>query len=122
MTGYRDITRVVEEDAFALANEALRPEQFFAPPATPAQAQRRLMAAVLHDAIKCFQDHLFASGPRGRRLHRQAETWLWSRSVAWPFAYERICETLDLDPDALRLRLWRWRLREQRRRARRRAS
>jgi hypothetical protein len=39
--------------------------------------------------------------PRSR-AGREAREWLASRDASWPFAYERICEALDLDPDRVR--------------------
>jgi len=56
----------------------------------------RLMAAVLEDAINIVRKR-----PRSR-AGREAREWLASRDATWPFAYERICEALDLDADSVR--------------------
>jgi hypothetical protein len=56
----------------------------------------RLMAAVLEDAINIIRKR-----PRSR-AGREAREWLASRDASWPFAYERICEALDLDADRVR--------------------
>lgn len=56
----------------------------------------RLLAAVLEDAVNVLRKR-----PRSR-AGREAREWLASRDASWPFAYERICEALDLDPDRVR--------------------
>jgi hypothetical protein len=56
----------------------------------------RLMAAVLEDAINILRKR-----PRSR-AGREAREWLASRDTSWPFAYERICEALDLEADRIR--------------------
>ena len=56
----------------------------------------RLMAAVLEDAVNVLRKR-----PRSR-AGREAREWLASRDASWPFAYERICEALDLDADTVR--------------------
>ncbi|MFI5397090.1 MAG: hypothetical protein ACHQ9S_16255 [Candidatus Binatia bacterium] len=70
--------------------------------------ERRLAIAVLDDAISCFQKNLFARDRRGRRLFREAETWLMSRDPELPFSFENICEFLALDPDYIRSGIRRW--------------
>jgi len=56
----------------------------------------RLMAAVLEDAINILRKR-----PRSR-AGREAREWLGSRDASWPFAFERICDVLDLDADSVR--------------------
>jgi hypothetical protein len=54
------------------------------------------MAAVLEDAINIVRKR-----PRSR-AGREAREWLSSSDASWPFAFERICEALDLDADSVR--------------------
>jgi len=70
--------------------------------------ERRLIIAVLEDAINCFQKNLFATDKRGRRLFREAEKWLMSADRELPFAFENICEFLSLDAEYIRKGLRRW--------------
>jgi hypothetical protein len=56
----------------------------------------RLMAAVLEDAV-----HVLRKRPRSR-AGREAREWMVSRDTTWPFAYERICEALEMDPNSIR--------------------
>ncbi len=58
--------------------------------------EMRLMAAVLEDAISVLRKR-----PRSR-AGREAREWMLSRDKSYPFAYERICEALDLDADSVR--------------------
>jgi hypothetical protein len=70
--------------------------------------ERRLIIAVLEDAINCFQKNLFTTDSRGRRLFREAENWLMSVDREPPFAFENICEFLSLDAEYIRRGLRRW--------------
>jgi hypothetical protein len=70
--------------------------------------ERRLIIAVLEDAINCFQKNLFARDNRSRRLFREAENWVMSADRDLPFAFESICEFLSLDAEYIRQGLRRW--------------
>ena len=90
--------------------EAMLPAQFFAAlRRKPAYRPEYLLAAaVLEDAIECFQKHLEARDTKMRRLYEDAAEWIASDDREWPFSYVNICELLDLHPDYLRdgLRSW----------------
>ncbi len=73
--------------------------------------ERRLMAAVLEDAVNCFLKYRFATDRRSRRFFREADEWVMSEDMEWPFSFERICDALGLDPSYLRRGLRRWRAR-----------
>jgi hypothetical protein len=73
---------------------------------------KRLMLAVLADAIHCYQTYVCSRGPAQRRLFVEAETWLMDRKAESAFAFETVCGALGIDPDCLREGLRRWRLRE----------
>ena len=72
--------------------------------------EEKLMFAVLTDAIECFQKYHGASAHRARRLFTEAEAWISRRDYTWPYSFENICETLNIDPNYLRLGLTRWRI------------
>ena len=80
------------------------PSQDFTPPKkfTP---ERRLMMAVLDDAVRCVEKNRVATDARGRRLFHEAKQWLLAAEPHWPYSFERICAVLDLDANAVRQRL-----------------
>jgi hypothetical protein len=90
--------------------DMLLPAQFFLNLKHRAQAdgQRRLMVAVLADAIECFQKYIGISDGRGRQLGTEAERWLLSDDGSWPFSFVNICEVLDIHPPFLRGGLLKW--------------
>lgn len=73
-----------------------------------AEPERRLMAAVLTDAIECYQKYALANDPRGRCLFEEAEVWITSEDRSWLFSFENICETLVFDPGLVRRQLGQW--------------
>ncbi len=75
----------------------------------PLQPERRLMLAVLEDAIMCFQRHLHAKGGKEQKLHEDAVSWIFDRSDNQVFSFENICGVCGLDPDYLRMGLLNWR-------------
>ena len=77
-----------------------------------ARPVRRLMLAVLADAIRCYQTYANPRNRAQRRLFVEAEAWLMDSKADGPFAFETVCETLDMDPSCLREGLRRWRLQE----------
>jgi len=66
---------------------------------TPA---RRLMIAVLVDAIDCMVKYRSAPDGPGRRLFVEDNEWLLSTDVRWPYSFECICDVLDLDAATVR--------------------
>ncbi|MGH7833059.1 MAG: hypothetical protein ACREQK_05405 [Candidatus Binatia bacterium] len=70
-------------------------------------ALRRLMLAVLADAIGCLQAHFSKpSRTRETRFH-EAEEWIVSDADG-AFSFNTVCEGLGLDANSLRKRLLRW--------------
>jgi len=92
--------------------EILLPSQFFnrLGGRSILEGERRLMLAVLEDAVACFQKYAGASRPRVKRLFREAEEWFLERDSGWPFSFESICGVLGIDPDYFRTNLNRWKL------------
>jgi hypothetical protein len=76
----------------------------FTPPKTLAP-ERRLMMAVLDDAVRCVETYRGPTDARGRRLFHEAKQWLLAAEPYWPYSFERICAVLDLDANAVRHRL-----------------
>ena len=71
---------------------------------------KQLMLAVLVDALQCLRTG--APGERiaiQRRSLAEAAAWIADRKGQGPFAFETICETLEINPDWLRESLRGWR-------------
>ncbi|MGA7870524.1 MAG: hypothetical protein WCA22_06465 [Candidatus Binatus sp.] len=69
----------------------------------PTQGERKLLFAVLEDAIRCYLTHRDA-GPTSRDNpeFREAAEWLSSDEESGPFAFVRVCETLGINANHLR--------------------
>ena len=67
------------------------------------------MRAVLADTVDWFQKHCIKNGRQAQHLACEAEEWIYSDDVRWPFSCVNICAVLDLDPGYIRRRLTRWR-------------
>ena len=61
-----------------------------------------LMAAVLEDAIAIYLKPTPSGTSQARHVLRDARQWLHSEDRSWVFSFLRVCEALDLDPDAIR--------------------
>ncbi len=76
------------------------------------QAIKRLMCAVLADAVRRFQTYADAKSRAGRRMFGEAEWWILDRNSEGPFTFQAICETLGIEPDRLRDGLHQWRVQQ----------
>src|SRR2546427_7831421 len=74
-------------------------------PGKPLQGERRLMVAVLEDAVDCYRAGRRARDPATRLLFAETSAWLASTDRRAIFSFESICDTLDLDADYVRRRL-----------------
>jgi hypothetical protein len=70
---------------------------------------KRLMMAVLEDALRCFQNNADATGGSRSRLFAEAEQWLCNDQGTGLFSFETVCETLGIQPHFLRSGLREWR-------------
>ena len=51
---------------------------------------KRLMLAVLEDAVLCFKDNIWAQDTRKKALFRDAETWIMEESTEWIFSFDSV--------------------------------
>ncbi len=56
-----------------------------------------LMAAVLRKAVTDFRQYAADERPIGQHLFRLASEWIASRDVSWPYSFENIQQTFDID-------------------------
>ena len=66
------------------------------------RAVKRLMLAVLSDAVRCFQAYTDARNPAGRLRFAEAQAWSLDRKAEGPFAFVTICESLGIEPNCMR--------------------
>jgi hypothetical protein len=66
------------------------------------EPEKRLMLAILEDAVECFQDNAFSQSERGRRIFKEAKKWIVERDREWVFSFENVCEALGLNPAYVR--------------------
>ncbi|MFQ5684313.1 MAG: hypothetical protein ACE5HC_13715 [Candidatus Binatia bacterium] len=79
---------------------------------THLEPEKRLMLAVLEDAIICFQRYVFARDYRQKSLFREAEQWILEDDGDAVFSFENTCEVLGVNPNCLRQGLLRRKERE----------
>ncbi|MEK7187911.1 MAG: hypothetical protein AAB691_03660 [Patescibacteria group bacterium] len=91
--------------------DVLFPAQFYASfqQGARGRSEKRLMLAVLEDAVDCYKKYAFSCDGKARQLFSEAETWINSQNRNWFFSFVNICETLGLNPDYLRRGLHEWR-------------
>jgi hypothetical protein len=72
------------------------------------EPEKKLMLAVLEDAIACFQKYVFTRDGKGRMLFQEAEDWVQEKNGDWLFSFANVCETLGFNSDYLRQGLTQW--------------
>ncbi len=73
-----------------------------------APAERRLLSAILEDAVHCFRKYAFAHDPHGKRLFDEANEWIMGDGDGAHFSFEFVCDVLGLDAGYLRAGLMEW--------------
>ena len=93
--------------------DTLLPEQFFTLMGRrPLQGEKRLLLAMLEDAVHCFQTYFMARKPHERRLFQEAEEWIDSTDAQWYFSFENISDILGIHPGRLRTALQQWKVQQ----------
>jgi hypothetical protein len=72
------------------------------------EPEKRLMLAVLEDAVDSFQENLSAESGRRKMLFDDAEQWIRADGGDWVFSFDHVCEALGFNPDYVRQGLLRW--------------
>jgi hypothetical protein len=87
----------------SLSLNLVMPSQFFPEIGDgPAPGEKRLMRAVLKDALEVLVKHDGARDPRGRRLFAEAQRWVQSDDADWIFSFANVCDALALAPSCVR--------------------
>ena len=111
-------TVCVEDPAVTMVEpDTMTPLQFFDRALTESTLvpEKRLMLAVLEDAIASFQRNFIQARHSHDAEDYDVESWLESDDMSWPFSFASICQALDMEPEYLRrgLRSWRDRAESQ---------
>jgi hypothetical protein len=103
-------SRIEEQSAAMLEADIIVPSQFFdrIRAERSSQPEKRLMLAVMEDAITTFQKSVQGATRRQRRLLKETEEWIGSTDTSWPFSFENICVALDIESEYMRSGLRRW--------------
>lgn len=101
--------------AVELEPESVLPSQYFGRAEVDAslQSEKRLMLAVLEDAVGTYQKHVNSTQRTGQRLFAEVEDWFASDDLDWPYSFVNISQALGLDVDYMRRGLNRWRDRQR---------
>jgi hypothetical protein len=99
-----------EKVASLFQPDTLMPEQYLDTHRrkTHLEPEKRLMLAVLEDAIACFQKYLLARDVKGREMFRDAEEWIVEEDSEWLFSFDNACEALGYNPAYVRRGLAAW--------------
>jgi len=91
--------------------DVLLPNQYFAAfrRGRAVEGERRLMLAVLEDAVDAYRKYALARDPREQACFLEAREWFLSDDRSWLFAFENVCDVLEMNPDYLRSGLDKWR-------------
>jgi hypothetical protein len=85
--------------------DTLLPTQFYAmfKNSQYREPERRLMVAILEDAVSCLSTDLHKSNLRQRKQYEEAKAWVTADEESeWIFSFKNICEVLGMDPSYLR--------------------
>ncbi|MGE5304305.1 MAG: hypothetical protein ACM3TN_13415 [Alphaproteobacteria bacterium] len=98
-----------EKLTFLFQPDTLLSEQYFATfRRRQLEPEKKLMLAVLEDAVACFQRYLFAENRKQRNLFNETEDWILNENSDHVFSFENICAALKFNPAYVRKGLLRW--------------
>jgi len=91
------LARILEPDTFL-------PSQFFGTRGLSRQVEgeKRLMIAILKDAVECLDKYRGAKSSSGRCQYENALEWIQDTGTQWLFSFTNVCDLLEFDPDYMR--------------------
>jgi hypothetical protein len=91
------LARILEPDVFL-------PSQFYGTGnlSRKLEGEKRLMIAVLKDAVECLDKYRAARSGSGRSHYLNALEWVEDKRTDWLFSFTNICDLLGFDPDYMR--------------------
>lgn len=104
---------LVSDDKIAsiFQTDALLSEQYFDTYRrnTHLEPEKRLMLAILEDAINCYQDNYVSRTGKKKRFFDEVREWIVSMDGDWVFSFEQVCDALGLNAAYIRRGLLQWR-------------
>ena len=89
-------------DRFDVADLAIAPRTVLSGGHTVSEPERKLLVAVLTDAIVRYRLRgMLTDGARRSQLG-EAARWILSDDRRWPYSFVNVCDALGLDPSAVR--------------------
>jgi hypothetical protein len=91
------LARILEPDIFL-------PSQFYGAGglSRKLEGEKRLMIAILKDAVECLEKYRGARTSTGRSHYENAIEWVKDTDTEWLFSFTNICDLLGFDPDYMR--------------------
>jgi hypothetical protein len=91
------LARILEPDIFL-------PSQFYGAGglSRKLEGEKRLMIAILKDAVECLEKYRGARSSSGRINYQNAIDWVEDTGTEWLFSFTNICDLLGFDPHYLR--------------------
>lgn len=91
------LARILEPDVFL-------PSQFYGSAALSRklEGEKRLMIAVLKDAVECLDKYRGSRSDAGQCQYESAIEWVEDTDTEWLFSFTNICDLLGFDPEYLR--------------------
>ena len=91
------LARILEPDIFL-------PSQFYGTGglSRKLEGEKRLMIAILKDAVECLEKYRGARSSAGRSHYENAIEWVKDTDTEWLFSFTNICDLLGFDPDYMR--------------------
>jgi hypothetical protein len=75
---------------------------------TVATPEKRLLLAVLEEAVATLQRNALASDRHGRIMFTEVQAWFASDDAAWLYSFAGICDAVGIDAAYVRRGLARW--------------
>ena len=66
------------------------------------EGEKRLMIAIMKDAVECLEKYRNARSSAGRELYQNALEWIEDQGTGWLFSFNNICGLLGFDQDYMR--------------------
>ena len=94
------------EETLGLSDGVILPSQYYGRMGGGGLcSERRLMLAVLVDALNILRGWNRAGGARKRRVFAEAAQWVIMKGTSNPFSFDSVCDALGIDSEMARERL-----------------